>query len=275
MAREGLRSQRNPEHHAEDVDQEQPTQPAKRQRTTALRKSVGQPHRVISVAAKKSAQKFVPPAEEEYQESDEEDEEYNSRFLAKLSREEEDEQEEEQEDEDDEVGTANQLLEIPEVRDGIAKILQRGLAELQRQTRTRRRRSNNVRAPREPSPPAELPLPTVHAPKERRMRKPRNPWTLEEEAFLIDRIAKHGCKWAAFAKKYKDDRLKDRDQTALKDKARNIRLRWIEEGVEEEMINRFPNWAYVTVGSQRRGVHRLEEQGLTQEERDRLAYLSD
>ena len=104
-----------------------------------------------------------------------------------------------------------------------------------------------------------LPSPTFHLPKARKIRKRRVPWTAEEEQFLIDRVAKHGPKWASFVTKYGQTRLIGRDQMALKDKARNIRLKWIETGQERKWLTKHPMWDQVTVGEARRGVHRIDD----------------
>jgi hypothetical protein len=92
-------------------------------------------------------------------------------------------------------------------------------------------------------------------PKER--KKPA-PWTPEEEAVLINSVCKFGPQWSKIETLYGTGRLFGRNQTALKDKARNIMRKIIDNDEEEEWIKRFPNWAQVTVGQARRGVHGYE-----------------
>jgi hypothetical protein len=89
-------------------------------------------------------------------------------------------------------------------------------------------------------------------PKER--KKP-HPWTDEEEAFLVELICKDGAKWSHFEKIYGRAELFGRNQTAIKDKARNIMRKIIDNDREEDWLTRFPLWAQVTVGQARRGVH--------------------
>lgn len=89
-------------------------------------------------------------------------------------------------------------------------------------------------------------------PKER--KKPV-PWSQDEEEFLVDLICKQGAKWSHFESIYSNGELFGRNQTALKDKARNIMRKIIDNDREEEWLRRFPLWAQVTVGQARRGVH--------------------
>ena len=57
-------------------------------------------------------------------------------------------------------------------------------------------------------------------------RKPRKPWSEREVAFLTRYIEEYGCSWALILRKDKDgpNVFQDRDQYALKDKARNMRF---------------------------------------------------
>lgn len=100
--------------------------------------------------------------------------------------------------------------------------------------------------------PAE---PLRHIRKEPLQRKKRNPWSPDEERFLITAINKHGAKWSFIEAKYAHKELYGRNQTALKDKARNIMRRIIDCGNEEIWLNKYPKWAEVHVGPARRGVH--------------------
>jgi hypothetical protein len=86
-------------------------------------------------------------------------------------------------------------------------------------------------------------------------RKKKVPWLEEEEAFLVQLVAEHGPKWSHFERTHGHGRLFGRDQTAIKDKARNIIRKIIDQGGEAEFIARCPLWSQVTVGSARRGVH--------------------
>lgn len=118
--------------------------------------------------------------------------------------------------------------------------------------------------------------PVLHFKKFPKQRKRPIPWTREEEQFLINRITKHGPKWSAFSKKYGTNRLFGRDQTALKDKARNIMRNIIDQGNEEQWLRLHPMWRKVTVGAARRGVHREDQSfEMAPTERAGLAWLSD
>ena len=101
----------------------------------------------------------------------------------------------------------------------------------------------------------EQTTPVKHFKKDRIERKKPTPWTEEDEAFLVDLICKQGAKWSHFERLYSDGKLFGRNQTALKDKARNIMRKIIDNDQEEEWLKRFPLWAQVTVGQARRGVH--------------------
>ena len=97
-----------------------------------------------------------------------------------------------------------------------------------------------------------------HYRKEVRPRKKPVPWTEEEEAFLINLISEEGPKWSDFEQFYGNGELFGRDQTAMKDKARNIMRRVIDSGRLEEWYQLHPNWRKVSVGAARRGVHAYE-----------------
>jgi hypothetical protein len=102
---------------------------------------------------------------------------------------------------------------------------------------------------------AEVPL---NLPLKPKPRKPREPWTEDEERFLIGLICTQGKRWAKFEQdhgEHGDGRLYGRDQVAIKDKARNILRRIINVGGEEELYARYPRWKGVSVGAARRGVH--------------------
>jgi len=86
-------------------------------------------------------------------------------------------------------------------------------------------------------------------------RKKKVPWTETEEAFLVNLVAAHGAQWSNFERQYSRTKLFGRDQTAIKDKARNIMRKIIDQDGEEEFLERCPKWREVTVGSARRGVH--------------------
>jgi len=118
--------------------------------------------------------------------------------------------------------------------------------------------------------------PVLHFKKFPKQRKRPVPWTREEEQFLINRITKHGPKWSSFSKKYGTNRLFGRDQTALKDKARNIMRNIIDQGNEERWLRLHPKWMKVTVGAARRGVHREDQSfEMAPTERAGLEWLSD
>ena len=100
-----------------------------------------------------------------------------------------------------------------------------------------------------------IPKPVRHIPKVPIIRKKRNPWSPDEERFLITAVNKHGAKWALIEANHAHGELYGRNQTALKDKARNIMRRIIDCGNEEIWLNKYPKWAEVHVGPARRGVH--------------------
>jgi hypothetical protein len=104
---------------------------------------------------------------------------------------------------------------------------------------------------REATPPA----PVMHYKTIPKNRKKPKPWTEAEEAFLVRLVADEGAKWSSFEARFHLDLLAGRDQTAIKDKARNIKRKIIDQGGEAEFIARCPKWAEVSVGSSRRGVH--------------------
>jgi len=97
--------------------------------------------------------------------------------------------------------------------------------------------------------------PVLHLPKDKLPRKKPTPWTKEEESCLIDLISKSGTKWSEFESQEGRGRLFGRNQTAMKDKARNIMRQIIDAGKEEEWLDKFPKWKFVSVGTARRGVH--------------------
>jgi hypothetical protein len=100
--------------------------------------------------------------------------------------------------------------------------------------------------------------PLLHIRKEPMKRKKAMPWSEREERFLIRIVCEEGPKWSAFQKRYAHGELFGRDQTAIKDKARNIMRKIIDSGREEEWIAKYPLWSQVTVGQARRGVHGYE-----------------
>ena len=59
-------------------------------------------------------------------------------------------------------------------------------------------------------------------------RRQRHPWTEREVRYLKRYIEEHGCSWALILRNDKDGRnvLQNRDQYALKDKARNMRFEY-------------------------------------------------
>ena len=110
--------------------------------------------------------------------------------------------------------------------------------------------------------PEEQTTPIKHFKKDRigpKERKKPIPWAEDEEAFLVELICKQGAKWAHFENLYSGAELFGRNQTALKDKARNIMRKIIDNDQEEEWLTRFPLWAQVTVGQARRGVHAYQK----------------
>lgn len=86
-------------------------------------------------------------------------------------------------------------------------------------------------------------------------RKKPTAWTDDEQAVLVNLVCEWGAQWAKFEREYGGSKLYGRNQTALKDKARNIMRKIIDNDQEEEWITRYPKWAQVTVGRARRGVH--------------------
>jgi hypothetical protein len=99
------------------------------------------------------------------------------------------------------------------------------------------------------------PVHVKHHPTFPKQRKRPVPWSEAEESFLVKLISEKGTTWAEFERDYGRNRLFNRDQTAIKDKARNMMRKIIDEGNEEEFLERCPKWRQVTVGSSRRGVH--------------------
>ena len=97
-----------------------------------------------------------------------------------------------------------------------------------------------------------------HLPKIPKVRKKRNPWSQQEERALVRAINKYGCQWSVIEQSSRSTDLADRDQTALKDKARNMMRAIIDSGKEKAWLEKYPNWAKVTIGNTRRGVHAYE-----------------
>lgn len=62
--------------------------------------------------------------------------------------------------------------------------------------------------------------------KSSRLREPqiRRPWTNEETEALIELIGEYGTSWTFLKQRDEQERLKRRDQVALKDKARNMKF---------------------------------------------------
>jgi hypothetical protein len=118
--------------------------------------------------------------------------------------------------------------------------------------------------------PIEIYRALKYHPKQVKQRKRPIPWTEEEEQFLIKKVCNHGAKWSLFEQNFSTTALYGRNQTALKDKARNIMRCIIDSGEEQNWIAKFPKWAEVTVGQARRGVHSYEG---NPPERQRPGYL--
>jgi len=101
-------------------------------------------------------------------------------------------------------------------------------------------------------------VPIKHHKKDRigpKERKKPSVWTDDEQALLVNLVCKYGAQWSKFERLYGGTRLYGRNQTALKDKARNIMRKIIDNDQEEAWITQYPLWAQVTVGQARRGVH--------------------
>ena len=63
-------------------------------------------------------------------------------------------------------------------------------------------------------------------------RRPKNPqsrtfWTREEEGQLMDLIKDYGCSWTKLKTMDRENILESRDQVALKDKARNMKVNFL------------------------------------------------
>jgi hypothetical protein len=95
----------------------------------------------------------------------------------------------------------------------------------------------------------------LHLPKKPLKRKRPNPWTKEEENCLINLVSEYGPKWSDFERSKGRGELFGRNQTAMKDKARNIMRQIIDAGKEKDWLTKFPKWKKVSVGTARRGVH--------------------
>lgn len=119
-------------------------------------------------------------------------------------------------------------------------------------------RARSAAAEEEENEGDELDIPVIHLKKEPIKRKKAMPWAEREERFLINLVCNEGAKWSSFQKRYAHAELFGRDQTAMKDKARNIKRKIIDSGREEEWIAKYPLWSQVTVGQARRGVHGYE-----------------
>jgi hypothetical protein len=101
-------------------------------------------------------------------------------------------------------------------------------------------------------------VPIKHHKKERigpAERKKPTAWSSDEQALLVNLVCEYGAQWSKFERMYGGGRLYGRNQTALKDKARNIMRKIIDNDQEEQWIARYPLWSQVTVGQARRGVH--------------------
>jgi hypothetical protein len=106
----------------------------------------------------------------------------------------------------------------------------------------------------------------IHLPTQRKIRKKPVPWSDEEEGLLIGLVSKNGARWAQFEGSHGQPGgpLYPRNQTAMKDKARNIMRAIIDNGgpkAEKEWLTKYPLWRAVSVGSARRGVHAYEGDG--------------
>jgi hypothetical protein len=106
----------------------------------------------------------------------------------------------------------------------------------------------------------------VHLPMQRKIRKTPVPWSTEEEKLLISLVMKHGARWSQFEGSHGQPGgpLYPRNQTAMKDKARNIMRAIIDNGgpnAEKEWLAKYPLWRAVSIGSARRGVHAYEGDG--------------
>lgn len=140
--------------------------------------------------------------------------------------------------------------------------LERAIDGVYPRPQTTRARHNNIVEEQEQEQDEEEAAPVKHhknqkiGPKE---RKRPIPWSQEEEAFLVNIVCKEGAQWSRFETMYGQGPLYGRNQTALKDKARNIMRKIIDNDQEEEWIRRFPLWAQVTVGQARRGVHAYQK----------------
>jgi hypothetical protein len=119
--------------------------------------------------------------------------------------------------------------------------------------------------------PIEMYRALKYHPKQVKQRKRPIPWTEEEEQFLIKKVCKYGAKWSLFEQNFSTTTLYGRNQTALKDKARNIMRCIIDSGEEENWLRKYPKWAEVTVGQARKGFQSLE--GGPVERRPRPGYL--
>jgi hypothetical protein len=126
--------------------------------------------------------------------------------------------------------------------------------------------------PEEPATPVKHHKKEIIGPKER--KKP-TPWTQEEEAFFVNLVCDFGAQWSHFEQQYGNGELYGRNQTALKDKARNIMRKLIDNDQEEEWLKKFPLWAQVTVGQARRGVHAYQNGKIPQRSKRTHADMLD
>jgi hypothetical protein len=149
---------------------------------------------------------------------------------------------------EEELQAAVSLLSRPGTEDWVAVALERRLKAINEARRQANEDAGELEATPEPSFVKHYP--TIPKP-----RKERLPWTEDEESFLVQLVAKRGARWSEFETLYSDNRLFNRDQTAIKDKARNIIRKIIDQGGADEFYERCPKWREVTVGSSRRGVH--------------------
>ena len=142
--------------------------------------------------------------------------------------------------------------------------------------RAQRRQSSSSRPPQSPRPPPASNYTQVRATAREKaaVNRPakvqhRVRWTEEEENALIDYIERLGCSWAQIKRedgRWKADRageadfngpgfLMNRDQVALKDKARNMRFDYMKSGMTLP-----PNFECVTLSSAQR--QKLADMGI-------------
>ena len=86
----------------------------------------------------------------------------------------------------------------------------------------------------------------------KRNLKPRVQWTERETDILFELVCEQGSQWADIVR---SGHLPGRGQVALKDKARNMMYGFRKEGMAVSVIEKYPKWASVTTGQEKRGVH--------------------